>query len=218
MTQMNNYLYYGSQESTPDFDIFTCLFYKVLGVLRYSIQHYSTIHIILRHQQSMTSLHGCLNDLPVGWLHATVVVISLLALFSRFFSPKKKHLPPLPVNGPDFLEFLSVQTEGRLTTTQQEWIEKYGRLFTVPSPVPGIVPNFVVVADPALAKELTINQANQYRPPSVLLLPKPFVTALGHPWMAPRAMNGNGDEQPFSRRCTSRNCLRLIASWWSKSF
>jgi hypothetical protein len=54
----------------------------------------------------------------------------------------------------------------RVTVSQQKWVDKYGRLFLIKSPLPGIIPNIVGVSDPAIAKELCIRQANQYRPPS----------------------------------------------------
>jgi len=94
-------------------------------------------------------------------------------------SRTNKSLPPLPPTGPPFSEYLAVQMEGRLTDSQQNWIQLYGRIFTVPSPLPGILPHTVVCADPAMVKELCITQTNQYRPPSRFTSrPKAFAAAV----------------------------------------
>lgn len=69
----------------------------------------------------------------------------------------------LPPAGPSFAEFFP---NGLKAENQEALIEKYGNIFTVPSPIPGVVPNQVVINEPALVKELCIRQANMYRNPS----------------------------------------------------
>ena len=69
----------------------------------------------------------------------------------------------LPPTGPSFAEFFP---NGLKAENQEALIEKYGNIFTVPSPIPGVVPNQVVINEPALVKELCIRQANMYRNPS----------------------------------------------------
>jgi cytochrome bd-type quinol oxidase subunit 2 len=108
---------------------------------------------------------------------AIVVVTVVITIFRTKYRNEKEHsllpseplllLPPsLPPMGPTFSEFLTAQKDGRLTELQTIWVEKYGPIFTIPSPFKGLLPNFVVVADPSLTKELCIVQTNQYRPPS----------------------------------------------------
>jgi cytochrome P450 len=95
-----------------------------------------------------------------------IAVPTIIAVNSFKKQKKKKVLPPLPSPGPPFQEYLDALLGSRVTASQPEWVDKYGRLFLIKSPLPGIIPNMVGVCDPAIAKELCIRQANQYRPPS----------------------------------------------------
>lgn len=87
-------------------------------------------------------------------------------------------LPPKPPPGPSFQEFLKVQNAGAFFDIQQKWVQQYGRIFTIPSPLPGLVGDFVAVADPVLTKELCIKASNQYRDPSTFTTrSEPFAKA-----------------------------------------
>ena len=101
----------------------------------------------------------------------TLVVIAVPSVIKLAANSFKKHKkknssPHLSLPGPPFQEYLDAMLESRITASQQEWVDKYGRLFLIKSPLPGIVPDFVGVSDPVIAKELCIRQTNQYRPPS----------------------------------------------------
>mmetsp|Transcript_49535 Transcript_49535/g.105247 ORF Transcript_49535/g.105247 Transcript_49535/m.105247 type:complete len:535 (+) Transcript_49535:185-1789(+) len=73
-----------------------------------------------------------------------------------------KSLPSLPPAGPSLFEFLSYMK----AQNQEAANIKYGDFFTVPSPLPGIIPTQVWINDPAVVKYLTVACANMYRPPS----------------------------------------------------
>ena len=75
----------------------------------------------------------------------------------------KSSLPPLPPAGCTFVEFLSAY---RRAENQQEAHDKHGKIFTIPSPIPGVVPNQVWINDPQIVKHLCVKCANQYRNPS----------------------------------------------------
>lgn len=95
-----------------------------------------------------------------------IVGLSILVTFllgrkkTRKSSPTGHGLPP---TGPTFAEFFP---NGMKTENQEALIAKHGDVFTVPSPLPGIVPTQVVINEPALVKELCVRQANMYRSPS----------------------------------------------------
>jgi cytochrome P450 len=96
---------------------------------------------------------------------AASVLVGCVYLYSTSYHKKKK-LPPLPPPGVSFSEFLDASLTGKIASKQSEWLEKYGPVFTIPSPMSWILPNQVFVADPVLVKELTVKQANMYREPS----------------------------------------------------
>lgn len=81
-------------------------------------------------------------------------------------SKEKKQLPDMPPSGVSLSEFLSAVMQGTGLTMQWEWLEKYGPVFTVRSPVPFIIPNQVYIANPKVVKTLCIKEANMYREPS----------------------------------------------------
>mmetsp|Transcript_8411 Transcript_8411/g.12971 ORF Transcript_8411/g.12971 Transcript_8411/m.12971 type:complete len:526 (+) Transcript_8411:43-1620(+) len=92
-------------------------------------------------------------------------VLAFCFLSSNGTKPRKKaqNGDNLPPTGPTFSEFFP---DGLKAHNQEGMIEKYGSIFTVPSPLPGVVPNQVVINEPELVKELCIRQANMYRNPS----------------------------------------------------
>ena len=67
----------------------------------------------------------------------------------------------LPPEGPTFQEFFPPRAENQIPM-----VAKYGNIFTIKSPLPGIVPDQVFINDPKVVKELTIKRANMYRDPS----------------------------------------------------
>lgn len=66
-------------------------------------------------------------------------------------SPKSTTIFPMPPNGPDLSTFLKLKADDQLPTVQ-----KYGDIFTIPSPQPRLIPNIVAVSHPSLVKYLTI--------------------------------------------------------------
>ena len=112
---------------------------------------------------------------------------------------KKPNPPPLPPMGPSFAEFLAVSQGMRVADTQAEWVGKYGRFCTVPSPLPGIVPNFILVADPGITKELVITQTNQYRPPSNFTTRTPLFAAATRDAVGESLAGVTGDEWKWRR-------------------
>ena len=103
--------------------------------------------------------------------NSAAVIVTIIACFASliFFKAKKnstteKKPHPLPPNGPSFQQMF---LEGGLQAQNQlEIVKAYGTTFTIPSPLPLLIPNQVVICEPAVVKELCIKQANMYRPPS----------------------------------------------------
>lgn len=95
-----------------------------------------------------------------GALLIVIFVFSLLYLQKKS-KEKVNDGIPMPPEGPTFLEFL----ECMKAENQMDAVAKFGNVFTVKSPLPAIIPNRVIVNDPALVKELTIKHSNMYRDP-----------------------------------------------------
>jgi cytochrome P450 len=96
---------------------------------------------------------------------AIAVVALTYSTYAIFFAKKKKPFPPLPPEGLPFTEWLHAVCAGG-AHQQLQWIEAYGPVFLIKSPLALLIPNNVCIANPALVKELCTKQANMYRPPS----------------------------------------------------
>jgi len=73
----------------------------------------------------------------------------------------------MPPDGATMKEFLDAMLNGKSAHVQRPWLEKYGPVFTIRSPLPKwILPNQVYAADPDVVRDLCVRQANMYRPPS----------------------------------------------------
>lgn len=98
------------------------------------------------------------------WMPLLAIVLGTTYLIFKSKKSKKETTNyPLPPNGPSFAEFFPNMMKA---PNQSHAISTYGTIFTIPSPLPGIVPNQVVICEPALVKELCVKQSNMYRPPS----------------------------------------------------
>jgi len=109
-----------------------------------------------------------LEDNRTALLVLTSAVAILLAVTISKKVNNKEHKSaistsyPLPPEGiKSFSEFLKCIKADK----QMETVEKYGNIFMVKSPLPGILPLQIVVNDPSVVKELTIRQMNQYHDP-----------------------------------------------------
>lgn len=112
------------------------------------------------------SARNCFDGRTSLLLGACAILIAYHYYFSRNNSSKteqKNATGNMPPEGPGFADFIP---EGIRAQNQASLISKYGNIFTVPSPLPGVAPNLVVVNEPQLVKELCIRQANMYRNPS----------------------------------------------------
>jgi len=104
------------------------------------------------------------------WRDINVSVVAIVGsvsvgtlLYLQWRKKKEDKLSPLPPPGPSFAEFLSGCTKAE---NQKATRDKYGDCFSIPSPLPGIVPTQIWINDPAVVKYLTVTCANMYRPPS----------------------------------------------------
>jgi cytochrome P450 len=78
---------------------------------------------------------------------------------------QKKSGTVFPPVGPAFSDLTRcLRAENQIITMQ-----KYGSIFCVPSPLPGIIPHQVVTTDITILKELCITQFNQYREPCTFI-------------------------------------------------
>jgi len=108
-----------------------------------------------------------INDCPTWITGVGIVGLSILA--ASLLGRKKSGSSPatsghgLPPSGPTFAEFFP---DGMKTENQEALVAKHGDVFTIPSPLPGIVPTQVVINEPNLVKDLCVRQSNMYRPPS----------------------------------------------------
>mmetsp|Transcript_16920 Transcript_16920/g.25394 ORF Transcript_16920/g.25394 Transcript_16920/m.25394 type:complete len:543 (-) Transcript_16920:103-1731(-) len=110
------------------------------------------------------------NRTPVLLVLTSAVAILLAVTISKTKVNNKEHKNatststsyPLPPEGITSLsEFLKCIKADK----QIETVEKYGNVFMMKSPLPGIIPLQIVVTDPSVVKELTIRQMNQYHDP-----------------------------------------------------
>ena len=120
--------------------------------------------------------------------NVSVVALCLALTLAFFFfnkrsTPKKSH--SLPPKGPKFSEFLQVMTESTLAETQIEWVNKYGKLFLIPSPLPGIVPDTICTSDSEIMVSLNSTHINSYHSPYSFSRGATFASAV-------RATTGNG--------------------------
>jgi cytochrome P450 len=105
-------------------------------------------------------------------LSGTTLLVSFMTIFMTTFLVLKRNknqrditkpkydLPPI---GPAFAEFYPNMMKAQ---NQSQAIHDHGTIFTIPSPLKGIVPTQVVICEPHLVKDLCVKQANMYRPPS----------------------------------------------------
>lgn len=107
------------------------------------------------------------HNIPLGSSHVllwTIAIASSLLDVVVCKSPsEEEHNHGLPPAGPSFSE---VFPDGLKAQNQPSLVERYGDVFTVPSPLPGVVPVQIVINEPHLVKELCVRQANMYRDPS----------------------------------------------------
>ena len=113
------------------------------------------------------ALVGVLISLP-----AAVVAIWL----TRRKSNRTQH--PSPPTGPNFSELIATITGNNLLEKQMQWVEKYGKLFRVPSPLPWLLSDLVICADADLMKLLLSTHVNNYQSPYAFSRPKPFSAAV----------------------------------------
>ena len=106
-----------------------------------------------------------LMDVSTSYKFASIAILFTLLFIKIMLSPKKSEKKyPLPPDGQPFGEFLT-NRNGMRAEKQTELVEKYGSIYTIASPLPGVV-NQVAINETELVKELCIKQANMYRNPS----------------------------------------------------
>ena len=94
---------------------------------------------------------------------------------------RKSKIPehPLPPVGPSFNEVVAAFTSSSLLEMQVEWVNRYGKLFRSPSPLPGVIPDMVLCADTELMKHILSTLTNNYQPPYQFSRPKLFTSLVG---------------------------------------
>jgi unspecific monooxygenase len=103
---------------------------------------------------------------PRFWIAVSSVGVSYIIWSTGIKGRNKQDGLPMPPTGLSFDEFLAAIVNKSGTNKQQEWLDRFGDVFTIPSPLPLIIPNQVFIADPRLVKELCQKQANMYRDPT----------------------------------------------------
>ena len=104
---------------------------------------------------------------------------------------------PLPSNGPSFNDFFPM---GMKTENQISLIEKYGSIFTIPSPLPGVIPNQVVINEIKLVKELCRSHSNKCN-----FTTRSDVFATATQYVVGRGVTGlKGDEWSWRKRAMIR--------------
>lgn len=109
------------------------------------------------------------NKRVVVGFSAAAAAVGLSAIVWTITARKKKgdkRKSSKPPVGPSLTDLLRVQAEGTFFEHQFLWTEQHGLTFTMPSPLPMLISDYVAVADPHLTWELCVTEANQYRNPS----------------------------------------------------
>jgi len=145
--------------------LFILLIFKESVCERAKIERQSHFCIIMADLLSFFSIDLWLLFSPTGSFLSGICGI-LVYCYLNHNDKKKKNSArqkPLPPKGPSFSEFFP---NGIKAENQLALIAKHGNIFTIPSPIPGIIPIQVVVNEPDIVKELCVRQANMYRNPS----------------------------------------------------